>query len=310
MNPQRDYLLGLLVLGITPFASTCLLTEVRAASPLFLQEPTNKADDTTVQPSTNRVEDDLATLQHLVSSDAGETVNRELTKLGRKHLPEVHLDTKKWGKQKEFSSLLPRSEPLVLNHGTWRKYEVRPIDPDETFRVRLKDMRSEGGKVCFTLECDAKIALEGRQAKWVRGVQLYSVNAEGKAELTLALECKVGVGFDFSGAPAMVLSPEIESATITIHEFRIDRVSKVGGEFAQQLTRATRDWLDDRQERHEEKLVNKLNQQIEKKKDRLRIPLGGASRVSGKTVTTKPLTAEATENHSSTSSRQSTQQQR
>lgn len=229
--------------------------------------------DQHVQPSSNDPNEDLQTLRSLLEKDQGASINQQLTELGLKYLPPNYDDEKKWGKSKEFKTLIPRSDPLVLNHGTWRKYHVVPVNPQDHFRIRLNNLRNEKGKVHFTLECDCRLQLEARQAKWVRGVQLYSVNAEADADVTLALDCQLKIGFDWKTEPVMVIEPKIENADITIHQFRIHRVSKVGGEFAQQVTRAARDWLDDHEEKNEAKLVDKINRQIEKKKDRLRIPL-------------------------------------
>lgn len=237
------------------------------------ESPSQAPQDATIQQSTSRPEEDLRQLQQLMAVDAGASLNRQLTDIGRKYLPAIHIDDSKWGQQKEFDRLLPRNKPLMLNHGTWRKFQARPVRPEETFRIRLKNLRCESAKIYFTLECDGLLDLEARQAKWVRGVQLYSINAQGDAKITLSLDCAVWVGFDFRSEPTMVIQPEIKSADIVIHEFQIHRISKVGGEFAQQVTRAARDWLDDREEKHEAKLVAKINRQIQKKQDRLRIPL-------------------------------------
>ena len=44
--------------------------------------------------------------------------------------------------------------------------------------------------------------------------------------------------------PDLIFSPTITDAEITIEEFRLDRVSKLGGEVAQQLTRRARKELE------------------------------------------------------------------
>ena len=54
-----------------------------------------------------------------------------------------------------------------------------------------------------------------------------------------------------------------------IHDFRIHRVSRVGGELAQQLTKAAKSWLKKNQSKYDEKIKAKLNKTFQKKKEKL-----------------------------------------
>jgi hypothetical protein len=231
----------------------------------------SSSDETQI--ATDRAEATQA-LQSLMAMDAGDGLNQQLRKLALQHLPAQYVDARKWDRTETIKTLIPRSEPLVMKHGTWSKYELRPVDPEQTLAVRLTNVRNlEDGRLAFNLACDLTVDLEARQAKWQRGVQLYSVQADITTRVTIELECRLGLKFDFNTAPAIVMSPVVESSQVTIHEFRIHRVSKVGGEVAQQLTRHARKWLENHSSEHEAKLTQTLNTQLQKKPEKLRIPL-------------------------------------
>ncbi|MBL8889879.1 MAG: hypothetical protein JNL67_07855 [Planctomycetaceae bacterium] len=213
-------------------------------------------------------------LQSLMALDAGDGLNQQLRKLALQHLPEVYVDDRKWNRSETIKTLIPRSEPLIMKHGTWSKYELRPVDPANTFAVRLTNVRNlDDGRLAFNLACDLTVDLEARQAKWHRGVQLYSLQADISTRLTMELDCCLGLKLDFADGSAVVLAPHVESAQIAIHEFRIHRISKVGGEIAQQATRAARKWLEEHATEHETKLASSINTQLQKKPEKLRISL-------------------------------------
>lgn len=213
-------------------------------------------------------------LQSLMALDAGDGLNQQLRKLALQHLPEVYVDDRKWNRSETIKTFIPRSEPLVMKHGTWSKYELRPVDPANTFAIRLTNVRNlDDGRLAFNLACDLMVDLEARQAKWQRGVQLYSLQADITTRVTIDLDCRLGLKLDFAEGPAVVLSPHVEASRVVLHEFRIHRISKVGGEIAQQATRAARKWLEEHATEHETKLTSSINNQLQKKPEKLRIPL-------------------------------------
>ena len=76
--------------------------------------------------------------------------------------------------------------------------------------------------------------------------------------------------------PDLIFAPTVTDADIIVDEFRLDRISKAGGEFAQQATRGARKILDKKVKEKETKLVEKLNEKLEKNKDDLRISVADA----------------------------------
>jgi len=215
-------------------------------------------------------------------------IDRLVTELALNNLPHTYTDDRKWGMQAErWDGLHVRRDgwkiktkrrKKMVNHGTWRKYSAQLLNPDEEFSVRVSELRSlPDGKLGFDLHVTAHLALQGRQAKWVKGVQWYSLSAAGSAKIRLSLACELEIDLNFDDLPPdVIFSPVIKRAELHLDEFKLDRISKLGGEFAQQVTQAARTLLAKKIKEKEVKLVEKINQQIDKKGDRLRISLSDA----------------------------------
>lgn len=221
------------------------------------------------------------------NSDAKQ-LDEFLTTLALESLPVPYVEDKDWGKQSERwdgvkvsfrdGKLRTKRRKKMVNHGTWDRYEVSLVDPENSFSVKLENFTETGDqRVSFDVIVDAKVDISARQAKWVKGVQLYSVSADGSASVMLGLQVSLGSRMDLSKLPPdIIFDPRIDGARIQITDFRIDRVSKAGGEFAQQVTRIVRKKIDKKISEKEAKLVKKLNEKIEKNRDRLTLSVRDA----------------------------------
>lgn len=203
--------------------------------------------------------------------------------LAIEHMPHKYEKKKDWGEQaerwdglhirlKDFQLKTKRRKRLV-NHGTWKMYSAELAEPRNGLKFKLNSIRKNAkGNAVVNLSVTAQLKLFGRISEWVKGVQLYSISADGTTNVTLHLVTTIGTRLDFSNLPPDVcLSPVVNNATLTVHDFRIKRVSKLGGEFAQQVGRGVRKILDDKIKEYETKLVQKLNKSISKKKDSFRL---------------------------------------
>ena len=211
-----------------------------------------------------------------------------LTQLALDSMPVRYVEDKDWGKQKErwdgikvsFKNgrLHTKRRKKMVNHGTWDRYEVSLVDPENSFSVQLNNFEeTDSDRVTFDVIITAKVNVVARQAKWVKGVQLYSISADGSAAVKLAISASLGSRLDVAKFPPdLIFDPRIEDAKIELEDFRIDRVSKAGGEFAQQVTRIVKSKLDKKVAPKEEKLVKKLNAKIEKNRDRLTLSANDA----------------------------------
>jgi hypothetical protein len=222
------------------------------------------------------------------SADAGEDIDKLLTRLVLENIPHEFEETKDWGRQKErwdgvkFSrdglKIETQRRKKMVNHGTWKKYSAQLRNPKEEFTVQLKNMRETADeKLAFDVHFLAHVNVEGRQSKWVKGVQLYSVGVDGhtKIRLAVSMELEVKMG-SAQFPPDLVFVPKATRAQLTLDEFRIDRIGKLGGEFAQQVSKGIRSKLDEKIAEKEVKLLDKINRQLLKKQDQLRISIADA----------------------------------
>lgn len=218
--------------------------------------------------------------------DADASLNQLVTGLVLNHMPHNYTRDKDWGRQKERwdgikwerdgLQIKTKRRKKLVNHGTWRKYSAELIDPKSQFDVTVTNIRQNADKkLAFKINFTTRIKIHARQSEWVKGVQLYSLSANGHAAIRLTVDMQLGVSLiadDFD----LVFDPQANSADLTVDDFRIDRVSKLGGEFAQQVTRMARKELDAEIAEKEVKLVERINKEISEESDKLRISLSDA----------------------------------
>lgn len=238
-------------------------TEVAPANPMKNGAATTAAD---------RVDrSDLRRLETLIND------------LAREHIPHQYSKTKDWGQQaerwdglhiqlKDFQLKTKRRKKLV-NHGTWKKYSAELADAPQSLKFRLNSIeKDDRDRIAVRLSVIADLKLFGRIAEWVKGVQLFSISVQATATVQLDLHLTLATRLDFSHIPPdLHLDPVIQGADLTVTQFQIQRISKVGGEVAQQVGRGVRQVLDDKIEEYEAKLVSKMNASIAKKKDSLKL---------------------------------------
>ncbi len=220
--------------------------------------------------------------------DEAKELDDFLTKMALDSMPVRYVEDKDWGKQSErwdgvkvrFENgrLRTKRRKKRVNHGMWNRYEAALIDPSNSFSVELDNFQeTESDRVLFDVRLTAKIKLEARQSKWVKGLQLYSISADGSSNVQLTLSVSLGSQMDVSKFPPdIIFDPRVEAASIKLTEFRIDHVSKAGGEIAQQITQAVRKKADQKIAEKEDKLVNKLNAKIDKSRDRFTLSIHDA----------------------------------
>jgi hypothetical protein len=215
-----------------------------------------------------------------IENDAAQ-MDRFLTRLALDNMPVEFKEDEDWGQQDERwdgvkvsfknGKLRTKRRKKMVNHGTWKRYSASLVDPEEQFSVQLNNFRELADrKVAFDVVVSAKIKVAGRQSKWVKGMQLYSISATGSADLRLTVSVELQSTLDVAKFPPdLILDPAISAADIELFDFRIDRVSKAGGEIAQQITKAVRKAIEKKISAKEEKLVSKLNTKIDENRDRL-----------------------------------------
>lgn len=199
-------------------------------------------------------------------------------------MPRSWEDTDDWGKQKRFTTGLrvwrdglrikTKRRRKDLNHGTWRRYSARLAQPKE-FQLQVSDFRPAGdGHVAFDLAVTAPLRVSARQARWQRGVQLYSVHADVDAKMRLRLSCQTAVQLNTASLPPEVrLYPLVDDAQLRLVDFRLVRVSKVGGEIAAELGRAIDGRIERRIAAEDKQLTRKINDRLAARDEGIRLSL-------------------------------------
>ena len=225
-----------------------------------------------------------------VPIDAGVRLDQMLTNLVLENLPHDYVDEKKWGRQSERwdgvdvkfkdGKIRTHRRKKMVNHGTWKRYTASLMNPTEEFSVRVTNMRQRpDASMAFDVECSAHVKLHGRQSKWIKGVQLYSLSADGHAKLNLSVSMQLETHLDITKFPPdLIFAPKATAANIEVKELRIDRISKAGGEFAQQVTKGVRSSLDEKIAKKEKKLVEKINKKLREEKKSLRLSISEAAK--------------------------------
>jgi hypothetical protein len=219
---------------------------------------------------------------------ASNAINHLITRIVLDSVPHEYADHKDWGKttqrwqgvrlRRDGWKLETKRAWTTVNHGLWKKYTARLVDPERQFSVELANVRAAVGEgVAFDLTFVVPLAVEVRQARWINGVQLYSISADVEAKIRLTISCELSSTLDSQVLPPdVIFRPQATAAELRVEKFDVKRVSKVGGEFAEQVTQLVETQLDDLAAAQEPKIVEKINRQIDKRAADFRVKVSDA----------------------------------
>lgn len=202
-----------------------------------------------------------------------------LATLIRHAIPPVTDKKEDWGATKEITAgVRVRGKPFhwhvdrrkkAVDHGVWKHYVVRLVDPEKHLIVQLTRLQSlPGGKFAFTLHVEAPLDAWARAKVYHYGVHLIALEVEADARLRLDVSGEVGVRFGVAGGAATVaVEPVVTDAQLSFDRLNIRRVSNAHGPLVDELGSGVRRIIED--ELDGPKLTAKLNQAIDKKRDRL-----------------------------------------
>ncbi len=200
-------------------------------------------------------------------------------------MPHEIVRDKDWGKTRQMwdgvrirwegNRLDTRRRWKTVNHGTWKRYEVRLVDPEQRFAVQVESPQAQqDGRVGFVAQVDAAIDVFGRVAQWERGVQLLSLSAEATAVVRLRIDCHVAMKLDVSRFPPDVrFEPEVTAAELQLVRFRLHRISQVQGPLVRELGSALRSFIESKIADRQDRMVQRINRRIERQKDDLRLSI-------------------------------------
>lgn len=214
-----------------------------------------------------------------------EALQTWLTQFVYERIPHEFEDKRKWGMTTHVWDGLHVSHDGLqvktkrrrkeVNDGTWKMYRAELLNPEQEFHVRLENLHDAGkGRAGFDLVITARVHAFGRMTKYVKGVQLVSLSANADATVQLRLRCLLGLKLDSSHLlPDVILAPEVTDAELTLVRFHLQDVSDVGGSLAKELGRGVKNVLDDKIHDERRRLTDRINREIDKNRDKLRVSL-------------------------------------
>jgi hypothetical protein len=250
-----------------------------AGTDQFLDEAERPTPPTIKLPETL---DEVAVVQ---SHDLSPEMQAWVRWLVLKNLPPVYEDNRKWGKTEEvYNGFRFRREGMkvetyskyrTVKQGTWSRYFIEFIDPENELEIAIKDIRSIGEtRLAFMVMVRTPLKLFGRLSQWQRDIQLISISTNADAQVMMQVDCECEFQINpLSFPPDVTFRPEAKSANVVIEQFQVHRISQISGPLAEQLGKGIRVVLDDKLADYNAKLVEKINRQLIKQQDKLTIKL-------------------------------------
>jgi hypothetical protein len=201
------------------------------------------------------------------------------------NIPESYEDNKQWGKQKavfekldiDIRGLRIDSEKKYkkVNQGTWTRYFIELVDPAEKLKFEISNLtQPRPGTMRYDVAIQADLHLFGRLSQWQRDIQLISISANADATAKLNATCEVDVVMNpLKVPPDIEFRPKVIAAHLELVNFRVHRISQIGGPLAKHLGNNLREILEDKLRDYDDKLVEKINKQIAKQQDKLHLSL-------------------------------------
>ena len=166
-----------------------------------------------------------------------------------------------------------------LKHGRWLRYRLtipagdRNAKSDHRFRVTVDSVsRDEPDGWRIETSLVAPLDFDVRVERWNLGLQWWSVNITGDARIRLKSVATVGFLADYADVPpALAVDPKVEWAKLELEHFEVERVSKVGGDFAEGFGEVVEEaleelWID----RENRRLADRINRKLSEHRDDLR----------------------------------------
>jgi hypothetical protein len=213
---------------------------------------------------------------------APEILTQSAARIIAAEIPREYERKKDWGKTKEITTGVRssgnffkfdiHSRKSEVKHGTWKHYRLTLVEPDKNLDVMIENMRTlESGRVALTLNVAAKVHGWARVKVYDRGIHLIALEAEGDTSIRLSLDVDIGIKSVKSESiiPVYAVDPVVTDARLKFDDFRLTRISNVGGTFAHEVGIMLREAVED--ELKGPKLAAKINKSIHKRPERLQL---------------------------------------
>lgn len=239
----------------------------------------------TLRPHSFQLPDEMDDVAIPVSADEKQEISTWVKWLVLKNLPPNYEDNRKWNQMKEVMDGLhihregfkieTKRKWKSVRHGTWTRYTIEFLDPEKELLVDVSKIDfTIPGRIDVSCRIEAPLKLFGCVSQWQRDIQWYSLSADGRCRVEMLVDVQIPMHVNSLRFPPDVeFSPHVTQANVRLKEFEVDRISKIGGDAAELVGKGIREVLDEKLEDYDQKLVEKMNREIAKQKDKLRISL-------------------------------------
>jgi hypothetical protein len=199
-----------------------------------------------------------------------------------RNLPEQIEEKKDWGGQVEVldgwkvdwdnNQLKTKRRWKMANHGLWKRYSVRWHDPEKELSLQVLSLDPIGPTEIRTqVRIEAPLELFARASQYRWDVQMWSLSLQSRARVRLDLVTRIRVqSIPTEVPPAIRIEPHVESATATLTEWRVERISQIQGPMAEALGESLERLIEQKIAESNESLAEKINRAIAKKSDGFR----------------------------------------
>ncbi|MFO0916337.1 MAG: hypothetical protein U0795_25490 [Pirellulales bacterium] len=162
-----------------------------------------------------------------------------------------------------------------VNHGNWYAYKLTQVDPASNLSIAVTDLHEVApGTLDLTVTLKSRVKAFARMSRWRYGVQTISLSMDAEADVETRLDCHVQTRLDFAHLPPdLVIQPEVRRAELKVPRFEVERISQIHGDVAEELGRQLHKVLNGQLEDLQPKLAERINRQLRKRPDRLRLSL-------------------------------------
>lgn len=201
-----------------------------------------------------------------------------------------------WGRQEEGvvghkfhkEGLRLRSEQVrgMRNDGTWRKIELRAVNPAHTLGLGLVEAAyPEPGRATFTAHVGTDCAIKFEQQLWRNGTRLYSGETRARCRAAVALRCEAATRVekkDGSFIPDVVCRLRVTDAQLFYEKLVVEHTAGIGGDGARVLGDAVLDTVRRVKPDLERDLLAKANAAVVKAADTKEVRLSVDSLLKGR----------------------------
>gem|GEM_PF-1278222 len=170
-----------------------------------------------------------------------------------------------------------------VNHGSWLQGSGELLTPEETLQLKATQLASTNGDSRrYRIQTAAKLRIIGRQQQWNYGMRLWSISADAIADVRLDVDLEVRTQiFSSDSGPRLRFLPKITRANARLDDFSLRRISHSKGTVVREMGDWLKELIDLRIRKENRDLADRINQALQRKPERLEIPLTPANWFSG-----------------------------